>query len=441
VGGGVNVDTDLSLGRGRGDRLRSLAWLPIPLLLAATLVLWRADLRVAHESPYLLVTLNFVFTTTVSLFIAYLIARSFLIRGTPGLLMLGCGVLFLGFAGFLGGVIARGDPNVLVTIHNSGVLLSAGCHLTGALLSRGPKRARRIAGLWLAAAYAAVLCTLGLVAIFTLARWTPVFFVQGQGGTPLRQFVLGAAIAVFLVTAVLLRVTHRRSSSTFVYWYALALGLLAIGLFGVLIQTSAGSLLGWTGRATQYLGGVYMLLAAITSVRESRVWEISLEESLRRSEERYRAMFNATSDGVWLHNLEGKIVEVNDAYCRMSGYSREEMLGMPFATLEAVESPEEIAARTRRILEGGGHDRFESRHRRKDGSIIDVDITAPSPAGRRAVRGLRARHHRAEARRASTPRKRGAAQPRPADRRCRQLGMGPRIGHPAVVGANLSATG
>ncbi|HVO45274.1 MAG TPA: PAS domain S-box protein, partial [Steroidobacteraceae bacterium] len=220
------------------------------------------------------------------------------------------------------------------------------------------------------------LCTLGLVAIFTLARWTPVFFVQGQGGTPLRQFVLGAAIAVFLVTAVLLRVTHRRSSSTFVYWYALALGLLAIGLFGVLIQTSAGSLLGWTGRATQYLGGVYMLLAAITSVRESRVWEISLEESLRRSEERYRAMFNATSDGVWLHNLEGKIVEVNDAYCRMSGYSREEMLGMPFATLEAVESPEEIAARTRRILEGGGHDRFESRHRRKDGSIIDVDITA-----------------------------------------------------------------
>jgi hypothetical protein len=73
----------------RADWLRLLAWLPIPLLLT---VLWAGDLPGSYEPPYLLMALNFVFSTLVSGFIAYLIARSFSIRCTPGLRMLGCGV-------------------------------------------------------------------------------------------------------------------------------------------------------------------------------------------------------------------------------------------------------------------------------------------------------------------------------------------------------------
>ncbi len=91
---------------------------------------------------------------------------------------------------------------------------------------------------------------------------------------------------------------------------------------------------------------------------------------------KFSTMFDTTSDGVWLHNLEGRILEVNDAYCRMSGYSREELAGMPVSRLEARESSEEVAQHIRKVLEKGGHDRFESCHRRKDGSVFDVDITA-----------------------------------------------------------------
>ena len=39
----------------------------------------------------------------------------------------------------------------------------------------------------------------------------------------------------------------------------------------------------------------------------------------------------------------GAIIEVNDAYCRLVGYSREELLQMRIADLEADESPEEVA--------------------------------------------------------------------------------------------------
>jgi PAS domain S-box-containing protein len=96
----------------------------------------------------------------------------------------------------------------------------------------------------------------------------------------------------------------------------------------------------------------------------------------RRIERQYSTLFDATSDGIWIQNLNGEILEVNDAYCRMSGYSREELKGMQVSRLEVAEGPGEVAAHLRRLIEGGGHDRFESRHQRKDGSLFDVDITA-----------------------------------------------------------------
>jgi hypothetical protein len=91
------------------------ASLPIFVLLAAMAVLWAADLRTSHESPFLLIALNLVFATLVSLFIAYLVGRSFLVRGAPGLLMLGCGVLIWGASGLVGAVVGDGNPHTTIT--------------------------------------------------------------------------------------------------------------------------------------------------------------------------------------------------------------------------------------------------------------------------------------------------------------------------------------
>jgi len=98
---------------------------------------------------------------------------------------------------------------------------------------------------------------------------------------------------MFTFTAGLLWARSRRSFTPFAYWYALAVALIAAGLFGVMLQPSAGSLLGWVGRAAQFLSGVYMLIAAIASVRDSRTWEISLEEALRQSESFRQAILDS----------------------------------------------------------------------------------------------------------------------------------------------------
>jgi hypothetical protein len=79
---------------GRLPSRPKLAWVPIPVLLVAMLALWAADLRTAYQLPLLQLALYGVTSTLVSLLIATLIGRSFLLQRKPGLLLLGCGVLF-----------------------------------------------------------------------------------------------------------------------------------------------------------------------------------------------------------------------------------------------------------------------------------------------------------------------------------------------------------
>ena len=99
------------------------------------------------------------------------------------------------------------------------------------------------------------------------------------------------------------------------------------------------------------------------------------EEATRKCEERHRTILRAAMDGFWLIDLDGQLLEINDAYCRMSGYSEPELLAMSVSDLSVLEPREQAAAHIARIMERG-QDRFETRHRRKDGSIIDFEVSA-----------------------------------------------------------------
>jgi PAS domain S-box-containing protein len=70
----------------------------------------------------------------------------------------------------------------------------------------------------------------------------------------------------------------------------------------------------------------------------------------------------------------GRLVDANDAMSAISGYSRDELLRLGIADLEAMETPDDVR-RHSAAIEAAGHGRFSSRHRRKDGRIIDVEVT------------------------------------------------------------------
>ena len=105
------------------------------------------------------------------------------------------------------------------------------------------------------------------------------------------------------------------------------------------------------------------------------ITNIKLSESMiKESEERYSTLTQISMDGFWVVNNEGRYVEVNDAYCSMSGYSREALLSMGINDIDINESEVQIKAHIENI-KSKGWDKFESRHRRADGKILDVLIS------------------------------------------------------------------
>ena len=94
----------------------------------------------------------------------------------------------------------------------------------------------------------------------------------------------------------------------------------------------------------------------------------------KRKEEEYHTVIQASIDGFWITDFSGRILEANDTICRMLGYTRDELLRLSISEVEAREAPEEIAARIRQLISSGGA-LFQGRHRRKDGRIIDVEIS------------------------------------------------------------------
>ncbi|OGS49026.1 MAG: hypothetical protein A3K68_01920 [Euryarchaeota archaeon RBG_16_68_13] len=110
------------------------------------------------------------------------------------------------------------------------------------------------------------------------------------------------------------------------------------------------------------------------------------EEAVRDSEERYRMLFEVNPHPMWVYDIETlRFLAVNDAAITHYGYSREEFLAM---TIRDIRPPEDVPRLLRAVshLEPGYHRSGQWRHVRKDGSVIDVEITSHVLvfAGRRA---------------------------------------------------------
>lgn len=106
-----------------------------------------------------------------------------------------------------------------------------------------------------------------------------------------------------------------------------------------------------------------------------------VELALLASEERSRTILQATQDGYVVVDRKGNILDTNETYCAMSGYSRAELLTMAIPQIDAVETEEEVLARAAKILDHA-HARFETRHRRRDGSTFAVEVSTHRFSGR-----------------------------------------------------------
>ncbi|NDY41657.1 PAS domain S-box protein [Dissulfurirhabdus thermomarina] len=113
------------------------------------------------------------------------------------------------------------------------------------------------------------------------------------------------------------------------------------------------------------------------------------ERALRVGEARYRGLFQNAHDGIVLHDLAGRILEVNPRMLELTGFPAERLRGMHVKDLHppaALETSREVLERTAR----DGHVRFEIEFLRADGTTFPAEVSASvfEAGDRRLVQGV-----------------------------------------------------
>jgi len=99
------------------------------------------------------------------------------------------------------------------------------------------------------------------------------------------------------------------------------------------------------------------------------------EEKLKKSEEKFRTLYEQSNDAIFLYNLEGKILDVNTRVLKMLGCKKEGIISKYIQSLLSKDEFSTVKKAFQQIKEQGDV-RFESRFIRKDGSEIFVDISS-----------------------------------------------------------------
>lgn len=126
------------------------------------------------------------------------------------------------------------------------------------------------------------------------------------------------------------------------------------------------------------LGGLllhWMVMPLVRQLVDSRRKLLASQQALQKENEKNLTLLRNASDGIHILDTGGNIIEVSDSFCDMLGYRRDEMIGMNVSQWDAGFSDTGLAASLKQQF--AQHERFlfETRHRRKDGSVFDVEVS------------------------------------------------------------------
>ncbi len=390
--------------------------IPLLFFIALLVILDSQEINYSLEKPFLLAILNMVFLCFIPLFLSFLAAKSHITTESFSFMLLGCGFVIFGFSSLLAGWVmplSASGPNPTVTLHNLGSLFAGLCQVLGAhfVLSEimlNKKISYRKSNIFII--YTAIIIVISLLGVLVFQQHLPLFFDQATGPTLLRQIILGAAIFLFAAAGFIFLEIYFTTKTELAFWYGQALLLIAAGLGYVFLQHKVGGLMGWTGRAAQYIGCLYFIIAfikgrhdisqadiksnkksswifwpfleqkiiestsalvALNLKLQKEITERKLaEEKLYESKKRFKSIIENSSAGYFFIDCDGHYQNVNTAWLKMHKYDTpEEILGRHFSVTQIDENQSKADKIVKQLLSGKVYPQGEFKRLCKDGSI------------------------------------------------------------------------
>jgi PAS domain S-box-containing protein len=297
----------------------------------------------------LILVLHTVFLAVIGIIVAIVSARSYLSQGNLSILLLGTAVLMFAVVALVGAILTFGLAPLLdrvllsnfgTIINNISTCVSSAVQVLSAIAAfivlMPSQHARRKTTL--AAAYVGVVAFIAALTALTFSGIMPVF-ITSQGPTLLRTTVLGVTFFLFAFSAILFLWRYERTKVTTLYWYSLALGLFAVAFLSFMLQVQLADSFGWIGRVAEYSGGIFFIVALLqpaagvdAGVGLSERWAEAFGGNRAQFAALFSNMLDAFVYGKIIVDKGGKPVDwvfldVNDAYERMVGLRKEQILG------------------------------------------------------------------------------------------------------------------
>lgn len=127
------------------------------------------------------------------------------------------------------------------------------------------------------------------------------------------------------------------------------------------------------------IGGQYLrllpsvvsrVLAAHAQYERAKQMQLKTEMLLRRNQ----LLMQNSLEGIHIMDMQGNIIEANDAFCRMLGYTQEEVIQLNIRDWDVLHSEDEVRENFNSLINKSML--IETVHRRKDGELINVEISA-----------------------------------------------------------------
>ena len=159
------------------------------------------------------------------------------------------------------------------------------------------------------------------------------------------------------------------------------IGVHSLPEFDALIDKEKPRAIAAIGTGASLLLALFIWLLVSARARDQKASELIKRELVERKQSEQKAnalarrnqvLMQSTSEGIHILDDQGKLVEVNDAFCRHLGYTQAEILQLSVFDIDAKLTADELRANIKKLL--SSHAMFETVHRRKDGTLVDIEL-------------------------------------------------------------------